>query len=489
MKNALLTGVALLITAASYAQNTTTITQSGTSQTATADQSGNTLISVISQSGTPANNTNNLGQSFQTGNGHTLTINQNNGSTFNRAGVTQGNLVSGTGSNSATISQSDGSGGSSFRGGDPATTAGDGNWTGIAQKGDGNKAQITQDGTSTTKNFAETYQEGTTNTATTGQSQATDGRAQIFQGNVNGSSIVNVTGNTADIIQDRSVRNDAVIKQLSNGNNATIEDRESNSSDNQAFINQGDGTNAAGQNGNTALIQQYSGTVSSNTATVEQTGTFSTGQVLQVNGSSNNVGYVKQVSGTGSYGRVMQSNGAQGNEGTVTQYGDFNNGYIFQQVNAISNKATIAQGNATSASDHLDAQIYQQVNTAGNVATITQQGSYDQAGLVQTGVGSNTATFGQTGNYNKIGGPVSPGPVPLVQGSALQDGTGNGMMVTQMSLGGSNTTIFNTARLSQTGTGNMLTVDQTANTVSNMATVTQSGGQNQAIVMQNGVSN
>ncbi len=241
MKKLLLSGAALFLATVSFAQNVVTTTQNGTSQTATANQSGSSLTATISQVGSTTGNTNNQGVTFQTGTGHSALINQNNGSTYNRAGIGQVNGTSVSGANSATISQSDGAGGTSMQTGVPASAVGtEGNWAGVAQTGGGNRASIVADGVGTKANFAETWQKGNTNTARTSQSNGSINTAEIFQGDdTRGGSragtSVEVTSNTAVITQGRinpasqnftpgvaaeSVSNTATITQIADGNNA-----------------------------------------------------------------------------------------------------------------------------------------------------------------------------------------------------------------------------------------------------------------------------
>ena len=242
MKKLLLSGAALFLATVSFAQNVVTTTQNGTSQTATADQGGSSLTATISQVGSTTGNTNNLGVTFQRGTGHSALINQNNGSTYNRAGIGQVNGTSVSGANSATISQSDGAGGTSMQTGVPASAVGtEGNWAGVAQTGGGNKASIVADGVGTKANFAETWQKGNTNTARTFQSDGSINTAEIFQGDdTRGGSragtVSEVSNNTAVITQGRtspadpnnatqpsaSVSNTATVSQFSDGNNALI---------------------------------------------------------------------------------------------------------------------------------------------------------------------------------------------------------------------------------------------------------------------------
>ena len=184
MKKLLLSSILALCAAASYAQNSATVAQNGTMNSASAVQSGSSLTATVSQVGaTPTAVASNTGITNQTGTGHTATVNQNGGSTFNRAYATQSGT--GPGSNSATLSQSNGSGGTAARGGDKVvnTTANVGNFSGTFQVGSSNQATVNQDGTGTQGNLGEVSQRGTGNTATTTQSGgAKNNLAETFQG-------------------------------------------------------------------------------------------------------------------------------------------------------------------------------------------------------------------------------------------------------------------------------------------------------------------
>ena len=174
MKKLLLSGLLALCGAAGYAQNSATVAQTGVTNSASAIQSGSSLTATISQVGSLSTRTeaviSNTATTNQTGTGHTATINQNNGSRFNRAYATQ--IGTGPGSNSATLSQSNGSGGAAARGGDRSIVTGDvGNFSGTYQTGSSNQATVNQDGPNSKANLGEISQRGTGNTATTTQSQ------------------------------------------------------------------------------------------------------------------------------------------------------------------------------------------------------------------------------------------------------------------------------------------------------------------------------
>lgn len=498
--------------------------QNGTMNSATAVQGGSSLTATISQVGTGATDVaSNTGITNQSGTGHTATINQNgtaapNGSTFNRAYLTQKNGATGPGANSATVSQSNGSGGAAARGGARSIVTGDvGNFAGTFQVGSSNTATLTQDGPGSKANLGEITQQGTGNTATTTQSNgAVSNLSQIFQGY----DLTDVSSNTATVNQDAGQRNEALVKQFSNGNKATVTQTGINSTDNKAFVTQGDGSDPTGQANNLAKIEQL-GLSTGNSATVIQTGknTNNAGvEIYQSNNSTDNIAFVHQISGEGSNSRIYQTNGSNLNNAKVIQYGNYHEAVIDQAgyAGTVSNNfSEINQGISTSASDHnrtfthqttgatsstitvnqntlvggqFNDALVEQIGGTLNQALVNQQGSHNAAGLVQTGAGSNTATIGQTGDYNVVKGVgVYMAPDYPSLSSALQNGSGNSMTVTQTSTGATTSaSLNNTAMLSQIGT-NVLTVSQTINVgaiAGNLATANQTGMNNQAIVQQ-----
>ncbi len=156
MKKFILTGATLMAFAtASFAQNTTTTNQVGTSQKAQLEQYGNEQSSNVQQvqgAGT-ATNIGNYGGTFQDGGAagpNSAAINQNNGSSGNRAAAYQSgaNLTS-------TINQNNFSGG-----GTAAATlqlnGGLGNYAGTQQKGGNVKATVDQNSNSQ-QNYATVY--------------------------------------------------------------------------------------------------------------------------------------------------------------------------------------------------------------------------------------------------------------------------------------------------------------------------------------------
>ncbi|MBC7568665.1 MAG: hypothetical protein H7319_02885 [Spirosoma sp.] len=528
MKRLLLPALLSLLATAGFAQNVGTVSQNGTNNTGSTIQNGSSLTATVSQVGTVANTVSNTGITNQSGTGHTATVTQDGGSTFNRAYITQ--IGTSSGANSATLSQNNGSGGNTARGGNPAinTTANVANFSGIYQVGSSNVASVNQDGTGTQGNLGESIQKGTSNTATTTQSGgALNGVAQVFQGFEPGPASttvvgVDVAGNKASINQDASLRNQATIRQFSDGNTATVEQDGSSSAGNIASVVQGDGVALTLSGSNTATVEQSPNSLS-NTAGITQLGYQNTAEVEQYSFSgmsSYNVASVTQTAGADrNLGKVYQGGLSESdissyNVGTILQKGDDGAAYISQISNANYNNASIEQGVGSSfdkagiyqsASTSATASITQNLTATGNgmpnlaeidqtgsknLATIAQEGSANKAGIQQiaTGAGSNTATVTQTGNYNMVGGPGTSNAdfTTGVTSFATQNGAANSMVVTQMAATGTSA-IHNTAMLSQTGTGNILTVNQTISAGAmggNTATVSQNGNGNVGSITQ-----
>ncbi len=533
MKHLFLTASLLLSAVAGYAQNTVTTTQTGTAQSLSATQAGSSLTATISQVGSVSGNTNNLGLTVQAGTGHNALINQNNGSTYNRAGITQLNGSSLNGANSATISQSNGSGGTSMQTGVPGSASGtEGNWAGIAQTGGGNKASIVADGANTRANFAETWQRGTTNTATTTQNGGSLNRAQIFQGDDTRSNTlstppgagisVDVTSSTATVDQTNGSRNTTYIRQFTDGNSAFVRQIGSNSTDNLADVQQG-----PGGNNNTASVFQGTGfeTVTSNTAVIGQYGTngyaiidhdlngkatSNLASITQTTGSTSNTATITQSSdqnaqfnvasilqaGSNGYASDHSDEGSKNNQ-SVIQQGTGSNGDKAYTRHAFSSTATasITQNlTATTAGPSNNVASIVQGSYIGNATSMTaliaQEGQNNSALLSQVGTG-HKATITQTGNNNIVTGPVSSAGFGLTTGYALgsyaqQDGTGHVLTINQTSLDGASL-LGNSVSVSQLGDTNTGTVNQTiatGATGNNIGTLTQNGMGNFGTITQ-----
>ena len=510
------------------AQNSATIAQTGTTNSASAIQTGSSLTATISQVSALTNIFSNTGVTNQTGTAHTATVNQDGGSSFNRAYITQKNGSSITGANSATLSQSNGSGGSVARGGSTSinTTPGAGNWSGVFQVGSSNQATVNQNDIGTQGNIGESIQQGSNNTAITDQNNgAKNGVALIFQGFDPNVPVVqvDVTDNYARINQNLSSANEAAIRQFSNGNTAVV-NQDGTTSGNLSDVRQGSGTALGGETGNRAFLTQTSNAVS-NTATVVQTGINGIALVEQSLSSQNNQVTIRQIEGTNGYAEVSQFFNSTGNKVTIVQYGNaglqvqvfhqrnsfnnvatvnqgdagnnsFNNKVLIGQAfGATSNTATISQNRGSVTGSNNSIQIEQVFDATNNLATVVQDGSNNLAGLRQTNPASttgNVASFTQTGNNNLITGavPVIGSIIPTgVMASALQNGSGNSMVVKQVSP--DTGTLGNMATLNQNGDFNMMTVNQTiiAGGAVNMATSNQTGNLNTVTITQvNGIT-
>ncbi len=252
MKKVLLTGAALMaFAAAGFAQNTSTVNQNGTSQTANATQVGNQQTSTINQttgSATGANaNYGNFGATFQGMPGspnntgpNMATINQNDGSQGNRAGATQSGDKQ-----TSTINQNGGADGISGGSSSAATlnsASGNGNFAGTKQQGSLGTAMVNQNNNSSS-NFGEVRQNGggtTINTGTVNQSNTSKSNyGQIYQGYTapdNPGAVVNNDKatinqgktNAADLnytpgVAAESLNNQARITQTASDNTASID--------------------------------------------------------------------------------------------------------------------------------------------------------------------------------------------------------------------------------------------------------------------------
>jgi len=537
MKNIFLASVATLLATAGFAQNTATVSQNGTSQTANASQTGSALTAVISQSGTPANNTNNLGVTIQDGRGHSATVNQNNGSTFNRAAVAQVSTNGRTG-NVATISQSNGSGGSSLQTGAPGSAVGtEGNWAGVAQVGSGNSASIIADGTGTKANFGEVWQKGTTNVGIMSQSGGSINTAQIFQGDdtrggTQVGTISEVSNNTAIVTQGKSsptdpnyatqpatsVSNTAIVSQFSDANNAIISQGGLSNFYNPAL---GRATNSsatilqkAGTGGHDAQIYQGTegGQSNRDQASIIQIGTTNSATSVQgvatagpINGSTDDVIVINQ---SGSLGTVLVTQGqvgvASSSTGTVTQTSASVSGtaYIFQGFGAYdyssNDKAGITQGGNTNFAQIVQGGATDLVSGAvssGNSATITQADETSNGeALINQGRDGGSAT-GNTASINQISGNLNTALISQGREVSVMDGTG-AMILTNATVTNSTATVTqsgdnNIGRLYQAGSGHIATLTQTGSIggSGNSTLLYQVGADGVATISQTGNGN
>lgn len=546
MKKVLLTGSVLFaFAAASYAQNTSTINQNGNSQRGVATQSGSLLTSNIQQtSGSSITNRGNHGETQQTGLVNEAYINQ----IGSKSGYVKIKQEDGRyGANTATVNQKNNPDGNGTLPAANATsgnvTAAGGNYSFSYQNGSNQQVTINQNDNSV-GNSASTDQAnyGNGQTITINQNtysannKATAGQAGDFN-NASISQSNNSIGNTAEVVQGlssyyggpNSFRATATVEQkgsasaFSYGNAATIKQmgvysgavatiRQNGISGFSAFNN---GSITQTKDGNVGTIDQNNNSLF-NEATINQNGLYGSATVSQSNNATNNVATLKQISGSGLKVDVQQSYGANNNRTETNQYGT-NSEISVEQVASSDNKAFVNQGATGATSFNNKARVYQkdgsqqgeitinqnrtksgsanyaQVEQAYpggtstlNKATLSQEGSRNTTRLSQTGTGNHIAMISQTGNNNLVQGPGTSlyevGPM------AVQKGIGNQMTVSQTSPDGSNTAIFNTARLSQDGMANTINLTQTAITVSNISTITQVGTSNMATVTQLGAN-
>ena len=531
MKKSILTGIALLgFAAVTYAQNSATVNQNGTMQTAVANQSGNGQTSTISQvQSATATNFGNFAGTKQTGTAtNTATVNQNNGSNGNRAYATQ---ETGSG-NTATINQNDNSGGGTTKATE-TMAGGAGNLAGTFQTGgNGNTATVNQNNDSQ-RNTGEVRQNGSTNTGTVNQSNTSkDNVGRVYQGfadNTTLQPLTGITSSTATINQGKAVPTDVSftsgVTAESLNNEATIVQTADN---NKATINQGatgdlepDGAISAGRSvgskatvnqsntGNTATVNQgvESGESLGSMATVTQTGTGNTSRIDQgglQNGHDNGSKGTISQAGTNSLARIFQSYlgvGSNGNEATITQTANANgaNASIYQAFGGNStssnDKAEIMQGGTGTNLAQIVQGTSANVGTAsssGNMAMITQaDGTSNNEARISQGrddLGSaidNKATIKQVSG-NGSAAFISQGRAISsvdVRGVAFNFTDGTGATLTT---GAKSTS--STASITQDGstnTGLLFQADGTG-TGGNMATLIQTGSTNAARLYQEG---
>jgi hypothetical protein len=476
MKKRILTSAALLALAtASYAQ---LIQQVGQQQFAQHNQFGSDQTGTIEQrqNATPALKGVNYGnyaitfQGLPTNTGtNNLTIQQNDGSQGNRAGISQ----DGGPSNNAIVTQNGGpdglSGGASSMSATIGAAGEDGNFAGIAQTGAGNGVAIIQNNNSR-RNSAETYQNGILNQGLTNQSNnSVNNSAYIFQGYSGpGLKETSVDDATAQIQQGRTSSTDvsagsSVVGEAV-GNSARIVQT---ASEVKASIGQGgipfDDNTAGRAEASTALIVQSAvqtqaliyqgagggesiGSQARITQAAAANSAFIYQGVLGLGSSNQSMATINQMStggGTNAATIVQGYNGAaEKDQATITQTGT-----------ATTSSAQILQGNAAGSYSSADAAAITQLGK-GSLATINQNGinlfSNNTSG--QSNGRDNTASISQgtgvVGNSafttNGAGGftvmPTATGVALIDQGVAVN---GQTLLINR-----------NTATLNQaTGTG------------------------------------
>ncbi|GAB3545619.1 beta strand repeat-containing protein [Spirosoma fluminis] len=539
MKKIILTSAALFgLAIVAHAQF---VNQVGNQQAALQEQTGNDQTGTINQVQSPndPNRTNygNYAITFQgipnnTG-PNTATINQNDGSQGNRAGIAQGG-----GNNNALIEQNGGpdglSGGTTSASATIGAAGGDGNFGGILQQGVNNIAVLSQRNNSR-QNGSEIYQNGLdfgglTNTAVVIQSNnSVNNDAFIFQGysaqNVAGMA---VSGNQAYIYQGRtyaysepitaeSANNYAVITQLTNNNIAnvyqggTVNGQAGDSFGSVASIlQQGEatianiyqGTGGGKSVGSRAssiqtgrlrvdnIFQGYGATGSDRGSTASMTSAGVTPLRVSDNTifqgyrgvSEENQATIQQTADGGA--QILQSAGmgsyGANNKAIVTQNGPNNVGAVVQ----ISTRPTIYEdlpynSAATSVGRDNTATILQATGTAGSYAVVDQGTAYNSQNLQASG---NTATVNQLVGIGLFVSIFQGGDALKSLGYAPESAYGGRETEAVVKLG--SVSINNTAQVTQAG-GNSHSSNVRQGGQMNSAQVTQSGGNaSRALVVQ-----
>ena len=520
MKKLILTGAALIaFAAATQAQ----IFQNGIQQFAQQIQSGTGQTGVISQLKGDGTNYGNYAITFQGTSSNTganqanITQNggpnpdgtgggPNSGSQGNRGAITQ----NGGPGNLANINQNGGPDGISGGGVSTSATISapgqDGNFAGILQQGSNNTALINENNNSR-RNAAEVYQNGNGLNGTILQSNGSvNNKASINQGFVNNNAGVPITNSVATINQGKINAGDASASAAiaeSIGNTANITQSVSNV---QAVISQGSssigGGNPGRAEGSTAGITQNA--VNSFVAFIEQgvnSGeSIGSRATITVTGENNTVGFVTQGSGPG--GTDNGSTASISMAGTTSQA-------VIQQAFAggqtDGDAATITQSSAVQNS----IAFINQGNGAATFsrndkATINQTGQNNLSGIVQNSV---SAGAGQANGSDNIATVKQMNGVSTVQAFIEQGVSSNGETAQAVRNQATITQSSGTGLQARIGQGSLnqgsaiLTTQNGTNTGTtaamlgsiandNMATITQSGGNNQiATVLQSGRNN
>ena len=496
MKKVFLTGAALMtFAAAGFAQNTATLNQNGNSQSASQNQSGNTLTSVVTQ-GTSSDSPVSKGNTAftdQRQNHNTTTVTQT-AAQYNQGFVYQNTFsgkASGGATNEATIQQIGSGSANGLYPGDPNSTPSasgsptpSGNVARIGQEDAGNHAAIEQDG------------------AGLGMNYSNYGRIDQFHGN-NGAT-------TSDVYihqNGKSWGNVASIQEMTSGaGKATIEQNGLTAGEksvgNTATINQ-----SSMMNGVTASIQQNAGSGDdqgtgnsiNNKATVNQTGGTGDAAIQQNNGSGYagaNTATVNQSAGQ-HMAIVQQNNDSQRNTATVTQDGSSTDkAEVYQSGYSGDGTATIRQGAGNMGTNTAFINMQNQTGTVGaSSATINQNVSGSGSG--------NVAEVDQgyyTGYASSFEMAIDGGISSHNRAQVDQNGSGNQAKLYQVGhdnqadiaqTGGNNivkgTSAFRDANFAvQLGSGNTLTVTQSSAAMGpgNTAAVYQQGMGNTANIMQ-----
>lgn len=490
MKRTLLLSVsaaAMFINAPAFGQNTSTVNQGATLNTANVTQSrsvgadkstieqnvsagAGSNSATVNQSGPNASNSSTSESTIkQTGTSDTASVTQEaytplsggekNTSTINQAGTGVGSsaTVEQYGHNASTIGQANASNNATVRQGNTSNPA-------PAQPVGGNTSDVSQDGDDTA-NVDQNYQIPATgvgnyggNSSIVSQGAGANSATVNQTGLLGTSSITQSNGSTANVTQNGDDQFSDVM-QTSTGT-ATVTQSGDN---NDSFVTQDSDADAfVTQNGNDNLSRVTQEFNQSNvSANVNQNGNSNDSNVLQGFGRNNMSATVNQ-NGDDNESVVVQA--ANGTTATVNQTRSQEQ---FPLINGRSNSQRIDQFGASS------------------TASVTQTGEINESGLRQeVGATNSDATHDQTGIYNlaitnqsadNVSATVTQSGVPAAGGFLTAHGD-------------------NDSRINQSGANSIATVDQTANVPtngrpSNFSTIVQSGAESGASVTQSGDGN
>lgn len=327
-----------------------------------------------------------------------------------------------------------------------------------------------------------------TNTSVVSQTGTRQSATAVQVGSGNNSLIRQITGTSTTA----NVGNEAITTQTGTGSPVT----------NQVIINQSNGafsntatvsqtfSRSTGATPNVATVEQGQN-ASRNAATITQSGSNKVAEIQQIIGSADNAAVISQLSATGDGNAVIQQSTQSGhNQGRITQSGtsQIQYGIIYQNETSYYNQAILLQAGTSDV-----ALISQSFESANNEATIRQ-------GVAGT---NNLATINQTNAYDGMSAGASTrvgaaNSASISQNQTTASSMGNSAVITQGSFDPSPATgtvvisagnqaitaqenDVNVSDLLQVGVGNTATVTQNGNStlkgVDGMAGVNSTAGQ------------
>ncbi|AKD57290.1 hypothetical protein [Spirosoma radiotolerans] len=345
MKKIILSIVAVCALTTTFAQNSASLSQNGTSNSSNSAQAGRLQTVTVSQNGTGNTNTNQQFSHFTQQANITQTGLTNTANTYQNADAGPGNFITvtqngtGAGGNTALVDQSD-----FFTINSQAT---------VLQNGQNLKSTVVQH--YAINDVAITDQTGASNNATITQGNGSQGSSNSYAS-----------------IQQYSVfgPQDATISQLGDNNNAQIYQSNDAGPNNVATINQNG-------NNNIGFLDQSDFATVSTTGFISQLGNGNQAYLQQRGGGAFTSGSSATIGQTGNanYANLTQYGGAN-NQAAISQTGDLNvvtgvSGPAGLQI-GVGNSLTVAQASLAGGPGQY-AQV-QQLGT-GNVGTINQTGN------------------------------------------------------------------------------------------------------------------